>query len=144
MTEPTKTVSLRGLRVDTSREAKGDWIASPDIPGVEFKVSSLHLPAFQVALQQAEQRLARQAKGGPVSPADRTPEVGKLLHKHILHDWRGFDEPYSPETAYSMMSDYEGRDFIAAVQNCAALISLRDVQYVEDAGPNSSRPSATD
>lgn len=138
------TVSLKSLRVDSAREAKGDWIASPDIPGVEFNVSSLHLPAYQVALAQVEQRLARQAKGSPVSPADRVPEIGKLMHKHILHDWRGFDEPYSKVTALSMMSDYEGRDFIAAVQNCAAIISLRDVQFVEDAGPNSERPSETD
>lgn len=138
------TVSLKSVRVDAEREAKGDWIQSLDIPGVEFKVSSLHLPAYQVALAQVEQRLVRQAKGNPVSPKDRVPEVGKLLHKHILHDWKGFDEPYSSDAALFMMSSYEGRDFIAAVQNCAALISLRDYQFVSDAGPNSDAPSAAE
>lgn len=138
------TISLKSVRVDTDRETKGDWVPSPDIPGVEFNVSSLHLPAYQIALTSLEQKLARQAKGQPVSPAQRIPEIGKLLCKHILHDWRGFDEPFSKATASAEMSVYEGRNLIAAVQNCAGLVSLGDYQFVEDAGPNSERPSETD
>ncbi|ODA94989.1 hypothetical protein BFX40_20390 [Mesorhizobium sp. SEMIA 3007] len=137
------TIKLSSVKADLSREEKGDWIPSPDFPGVEFNVSSLHLPAYQTALTLMEQRLARAYKGVPVPPHIRTVEVGKLLHKHILHDWRGFDEPYSEEVASGMMCEPEGRNFIAAVQNCAAMVSLTDVEFVEEAGKNSSRPSAT-
>ncbi|TIR34575.1 MAG: hypothetical protein E5X35_07630 [Mesorhizobium sp.] len=137
------TIKLSSLKADLAREEKGDWMPALDIPGVEFNVSSLHLPAYQTALALMEQRLARSYKGAPVPTTIRTVEVGKLLHKHILHDWRGFDEPYSPELAREMLCEPEGRNFIAAVQNCAAMISLTDVEFVEDAGKNSERPSAT-
>lgn len=136
-------VKLSSVKVDLEREEKGDWIPSPDIQGVEFNVSSLHLSAYQTALALMEQRLAKTYKGSPIPPAVRTVEVGKLLHKHILHDWRGFDLPYSKDLAREMMCEPEGRNFIAAVQNCAALVSLTDVEFVEDAGKNSERPSAT-
>lgn len=136
-------VKLSSVKVDLARETKGDWVPSLDIPGAEFNVSSLHLPAYQVALGQLDQRLSRQYKGH-TPPNVRIVEVGKLLFKHILHDWRGFDVPYSADAAREMMFEPEGRDFIAAVQNCAAMISLRDVEYVEDAAKNFERPSETD
>jgi hypothetical protein len=138
------TVKFSSLKADVDRETKGDWVPSPDFPGVELFVSSLHLPAYQTELALTEQRLARQAKGQPVSPKARVPAIGKLLHKHILHGWRGFDVEFSKEAAWEMMSVYEGRDFIAGVQNCAALISLRNYDVDEDAAKNSERPSATD
>lgn len=136
------TIKLSSVKADLEREEKGDWVPSPDFPGCEFNVSSLHLPAYQTALALMEQRLARTYKSVPVPQTIRTVEVGKLLYKHILHDWRGFDEPYSPEVAREMMCEPEGRNFIAAVQNCAAMISMTDVEFVEDEGKNSERSSA--
>jgi hypothetical protein len=137
------TIKLSSLKADLAREEKGDWIASIDIPGAEFNVSSLHLPAYQTALALMEQRLARAYKGTPIPQHVRTVEIGKLLHKHILHDWRGFDTPYSEEIAREMLCEAEGRNFIAAVQNCAAMLSLTDVEFEEDAGKNSGKPSAS-
>ncbi|TIX70074.1 MAG: hypothetical protein E5V25_10635, partial [Mesorhizobium sp.] len=77
------TIKLSSVKADLAREEKGDWIPSLDIPGAEFNVSSLHLPAYQTALALMEQRLARAYKGMPVPATIRTVEVGKLLHKHI-------------------------------------------------------------
>lgn len=138
------TVKLSSLKADLAREAKGDWVPSLDIPGVEFNVSSLTLPAYRVDLRLMEQRLARQYKGKPI-PSDITDvEVGKLLHKHILHDWKGFDVPYSRAAAEEMLCQPEGRPFISAVQNAAAALAIPDIEFIEEAGKNSERPSAGD
>lgn len=137
------TVKLSSLKVDLEREAKGDWIPSSDYPGVEFLVSSLHLPAYNIAFQLQEQRWAREYKGKPVPPEVRTVGVGKLLHKHILHDWKGIDVPYSKDAAEGIMCVPEGRNFIASVQNAAAMVSLTDQEFVEEEAKNSASPSAT-
>ncbi|TGR73336.1 hypothetical protein EN832_33570, partial [Mesorhizobium sp. M1C.F.Ca.ET.189.01.1.1] len=63
------TVKLSSLKADLARETKGDWVPSLDIPGVEFNVSSLLLPAFRTDRSLMEQRVARQHKGKPV-PSD--------------------------------------------------------------------------
>lgn len=136
------TIKLSSLKVDLDRERKGDWMPSAEFPGARFLVSSLHLPAYQTALHLLEQAWARKYKLDPV-PADvRTVGIGKLLHEHILHDWDGFDVPYSKETATEMLCVPEGRNFIASVQNAAAMISLTDAEYLGDEVKNSASPSA--
>jgi len=138
------TVKLTSLKVDLDREEKGDWIDSPDLPGVKFKVSSLHVPAYQIALGMLEQKWARQFPGKPVPPTVRVPAIGKLLQKHILHGWEGFDEPFTPELAADMMSSYGDRTLIAAVQTAAALVSLDQVEFIEEQEKNSGAPSGTE
>lgn len=136
------TVKLASLKADLAREEKGDWVDAPDFPGVAFNVSSLHLPAFSVARDLLLQRLARIYKKRPVPPNVLSTEIGALLNKHILHGWRGLDVEYTPEMAADVMTNPEYRNVVAAVQNCAALLSDLDVEFVEDAEKNSVAPSA--
>ncbi|RUM06816.1 hypothetical protein [Rhizobium chutanense] len=142
-------VKLSSLRADLKREAEGDWIAFPDWPGVEFHVSSLHLPEYQAARDDLLTRIARQAKAPapkageePPKKLDMKVELGKLYAKHLLHDWRGLDVPYSPETAMEIMSDPEYRNVVAAVEWCAGRMSEIDIQFAEGEVKNSGKPSA--
>ncbi|MBZ9659773.1 hypothetical protein LB523_12025 [Mesorhizobium sp. ESP-6-4] len=136
-------VKLSSVKADLKREADGDWIEALDLPGVEFNVSSILLPAYTVDRDFMLQRLSKQYKGK--APRDViTTELGKLYAKHILHGWRGFDVEYSPEKALEILSDPAYRVVVAAVEYCAAKIADVDVQYIEDAGKNSERPSETD
>jgi hypothetical protein len=138
------TVKLSSVKADLDREAKGDWVDFPDWPGVAFKVSSLLLPAYRVERDLLGQRLARQYKGKPIPPDVMTREVGKLYAKHILHDWRGFDEPYEKGHAAELLADPEYRAIVGAVEFCAAKLADIDVEFIEDAAKNSERPSAGD
>jgi hypothetical protein len=135
-------VKLASLKADLKREEKGDWVEYVDWPGVEFKVSSLHLPAYTVARDLLMQKMARVHKGKPIPREALTVEIGKLYAKHILHDWRGLDVEYSPETAAEILADPEYRNVVAAVEWCAAKVSDLDIEFVEDAGKNSARPSS--
>lgn len=138
------TIKLSSIKADLKRETQGDWIDYPDWPGVAFNVSSLLLPAYRIDRDLLGQRLSRQYKGKPIPPEVVTTEIGKLYHKHILHDWRGFDVPYSRETAGQMLADPEYRNIVAAIETCAGKVSDIDVEFVEDAVKNSVRPSKTD
>jgi hypothetical protein len=137
------TVRLSSIKADLDREQKGDWVEYPDWPGVSFNVSSLLIPAYRIDRDLLGQRLARQYKGKAIPPDVLTTEVGKLFHKHILHNWKGFDKEYSKELASEMMADPEYRNLVEAVQYCANRLAETDLEFVEDAVKNSKRPSAT-
>lgn len=137
-------LKLASLKADLAREEQGDWIEFPDWPGVEFKVSSLHLPAFQMARDLMYQRFARIYKKKPVPKDVLTAEIGKLYSKHILHGWRGLDVDYTPEVALETLSDPAYRNVVAAVEFCAAKLSEVDAEFDEDAIKNSEAPSAQD
>jgi hypothetical protein len=138
------TIKLSSLKADLAREEKGDWIEYPDWPGVEFNVSSLHLPAFTVARDLMYQRLARIYKKKPIPETVTTAELGKLFAQHILHGWRGLDVDYSPATAAETLSSPEYRNVVSAVQWCAAKVSDIDIEFVEEAEKNSGKPSGGD
>lgn len=127
------TIKLSSVAVDLIAETKGAWVSSDELPGVEFKVSALNLPAFVAARSNAYNRLLRQYKKADEIPADiLSSEMGALFAQHILHDWKGFDEPYSVETAMKTLSDPKYRPLVAAVQTCASRVGAPDIDYIED------------
>jgi len=130
------TVKFASTKVDLSKEAAGEWVPSRAFPGVEFQVSSIQLPAFVTARDMLFQRWARKYKGQPVPLDVKHDELGKLVAKHILHSWRGFDEEYTPELAESSLRDREFRDLLSDVELCAVQVGEVDVQFVEDESGN--------
>lgn len=135
------TVKLSSLKADLNRENKGDWIEYEEWPGVAFNVSSLHLPAYQTARDLMFKRFGRIYKGTTVPQTVFSAELGKLYAKHILHDWRGFDEAYTAEVALEMLSDPEYRSLVAAVEYCAGKVAELEVEFVEDETKNSGKPT---
>lgn len=136
-------IKLSSLRVNLQREEKGDWVAYPDWPGVEFNVSSMNLPAFAAARATEIQRLSLVHKN-QIPPDVMTATIGRLLNDHILHGWRGLDVEYTPEVASEVMSDPSYRQVINAVIWCSQQLSEIDVKFVEDEVKNSEKPSERD
>lgn len=129
-------VKFASAKVDLTKEADGEWMPSRAFPGVEFLVSSIQLPAFVTARDLLLQRWARKYKGQPVPIDLRHDELGKLVAKHILHGWRGFDEEYTPELADKSLRDREYRDLLADIELCASQVGEANVQFVEDEAGN--------
>lgn len=138
------TVKLSSLKADLDREEKGDWIEYPDWPGVEFNVSSLHLPAYQTARDLLLQKLQRQYKKKAIPKNVLTKELGRLYATHLLHGWRGLDVDYSPQVALETLTSPDYRNVVAAVEFCAAQVSEVDLEFVEEEEGNSAPPSASD
>ena len=136
------TIKLSSLKADLAREEKGDWIEYPDWPGVEFNVSSLHLPAYATARDLLVQRMAKKYGRNPVPREEMAVEHGALYAEHILHGWRGLDIEYTPEVARETLTNIEFRNVIAAVEWCAAKVSEVEIEFVKEAGKNSEPPSA--
>jgi hypothetical protein len=136
-----KPVKLSSLKADLAREKKGDWVAFPDWPGVEFNVSSIHLPEYVAARALLFQRLNVVHKNN--IPQDvMTAEIGGLMNTHLLHGWRGFDIEYSAQAAAEVMGDPAFREVVAAVQWCASELGKIEVGFAETETKNSGKPTA--
>lgn len=137
------TIKLSSLKADLQREADGDWVEYPDLPGVSFCVRSLQHPAYKIQRDILLQKLARKYKGKPVPTEESSREFGRLYATHILLGWRGFDIDYSTEVAMETLTDPAFRDVVAAVEWCAARVGETTVEFVEEMAKNSVTPSAT-
>lgn len=138
-------VKLRSLKADMRRQNDGDWVelpelaeASGDIPAI--KVRGLNYGPYQVELSAARQRWAR--KHGSI---DGTPpevigrDCGRLYAKHLVLDWRGFDEPYNIDTAEEMLTS--PGDFFLLASFAVQQVSRTEAEFVENAAKNSPRSS---
>lgn len=137
------TVKFESLAVDLDKEREGDWIDYPDWDGVAFKVKSTQAPAFRTAYEHMLQKMARRYQGKPVPPDDSRQAIGDIYHKHILLDWRGLDQPYSPQNAIDALTDPRFRKVFAAVDWCAQRVGDAEIEFVADAAKNSEPPSDT-
>lgn len=137
------TVKLSSCRVDAKREREGDWVESVVLPSVSFKVRSTTYPAYTVARDMLQQKLRRKAGSKPIPETDWIPAHGRLYHEHLLLDWKGFDEEYSPENAERVMTDFEFRLVISAVEMAAASLAQADIDFVEEQSKNSETSSAS-
>ena len=139
----TMTIKIESVLADTDVEQNGMYIEIPEWPGVSLSVRSLELPAYKIALDILVSRFARKYKGKSAPPVERDSEVGKLLAKHILFDWKGFEEPYSEDYALELFSSPKGRNLVKQTMWAAAQVGEIDIEFVEEEVKNSEKPSAT-
>ncbi|MCU0731648.1 MAG: hypothetical protein MUE84_08675 [Hyphomonas sp.] len=136
------TVKLSSLKADLSRENDGDWIAANEIgEGVQFKVRGLSYEPYTQAQDRLRARFLRKYPDGDIPVAESEPAAGELLAKHILLDWKGFDVPYSEDTAMDALTDVSQRLLRNAVILCASRVMRANIEFVETEGKNSARPS---
>lgn len=139
-----RVMKLRSIKAAKPEiDKKGQWIDSLELPGVRFLVSSLHLPEYQTAMNELETEWQATYRSKGVPPEVRTLGIARLLRIYILHDWAGFDEPYSPELAAEMTSTYEDRPLIYAIQQAATIAGMTKYEFVAAGRKNSDQPSGT-
>ncbi len=138
----TALVKLSSLRADLEREAKGDWVESIKFPGVSYLVSALTKPSYLIKRDNAFKTLVRKHKGKTVPQADSSPVLGKLYVDEILHDWKGFDVPFTRDTALEILTDPAYREVVSDIEYCAGTLSEVEAEFIEDAAKNSEKGSA--
>lgn len=133
-----RRMKLASLR----KETDGEWIAAQDLEGVEFKVRPLHHGPFVMALQLATSRLMRRYPGDKRAPPEETERLnGELYAEHLLLDWKGFDEPYSPDLARRLLTDPGYQVLRNEVRFAAQVASRAQAEFVEVAAGNSAPAS---
>ena len=125
-------VKLSSLASDTDKEQGGDWVEIPELPGVSFKVRSFNFPAYRVARDLLLQRMARKNGRKPANQDESEVEFGKLYSAHILLDWQGFDEAYSPEKAREYLTDPAFRDLRRHLEYAASQVGASEVEFIEE------------
>lgn len=137
------TVKFASLKVDLKREADGDWVDIPELPGVRLRVRSLQTPAYQVAADLLRQKHQRKYASQRVPPEVWSRDFGGLLAEHILLDWQGFDVPYADELARETLCNPEYRELAGHVLWAGSTLGAAEIEFVEQAAKNSGQPSAT-
>lgn len=137
------TIKIDSILVDLELEKNGQYIEIPEWPGVSLGVRSLELPAYKIALDILVGRFARKYKGKTAPPVERDAEIGKLLAKHILFGWKGFEEDYSDDYAMELLSSPKGRNLVKQTLWAASQVGETDIEFVEEATKNLLRPSGT-
>lgn len=127
------TVKLKSLAVDLKKEAEGDWVPFLPWKGVRFMVRSTETPEFTAARDKLLRDLAkqRQATGLEIPPAEIDKKLGELYAEHILLNWEGLDEPFTPELALEVLTDPAYREVFKAVQDCANRVGRAELEFVE-------------
>ena len=139
-------MKLDDLKSDPNAE---EWIDCPELgineatgEPVALLVRSLDYPAFKVDLQETRLRLLRRYPGGKATPpAEEDRENGRLYAKHLLRGWRGIEDQFSPELAFSVLTDPAHRDLRNAVAAAAGQVALRRAVQTEAVAGNSKRAS---
>jgi hypothetical protein len=134
-TKPGKLIKLSSLKADLETEKNGKWIDYPAWPGVSFHVASELSPEFTAARDAGIQEMAR-LYPGEVPPEKRRDAVMQAYHDHILLDWKGLDEPLTPELKRQVFFDEEYRNVAGAVIWCSEQVARISLSYVEDTAKN--------
>lgn len=130
------TIKLESIKADLKRENEGDWVDIPDLPGVRLRVRSHNYGPYKIALSKSLQRLVRRHGREQIPDDVALMAGGSVYADHILLDWEGFDEPYTPETARAVLMNPAYRELQAHVRYAAAEIAKIEAQFVEDASGN--------
>lgn len=140
-------VKLGSLKADERRVNEGDWVEIPDLPDGEGGSCAFKVRGFSYGPYQAENSIVRgkwarryENRQEPVPPEIATRDIARLYAKYLLLDWRGFDEPYSPQLAEEMLAS--PGEFFGHVLYAIQQVSRTEAEFTEDAGKNSGRSSA--
>jgi hypothetical protein len=137
------TIKLASLAANLKKEAEGDWIVSPDFPGVRFHVRSSNIQSYTEKRDQLLHRLVKKYQGKAI-PADvKAREFGSLVAEELLIDWDGLDVAYSADVALNTLTDPAFREVLQNVEWCASRVGQAEVEWTEGVVKNSAPPSAT-
>lgn len=134
-------IKLASLKADLKREFEGDWVEFPTWDGVAFKVSSFNKPEYQTARDLAVRKMAQSLGGKQPTEAERRAVIGAVVAEHVLHDWRGFDIPFSKEAAKELLSQPEGYHLFSAIEWCANQLTAVKIEFQDASAGKSEQPS---
>jgi hypothetical protein len=135
-------LKLSSIKNDRSRIEAGDWVVYPAWSGptgqatVRFRVSGTSSTAFRRALEDLGKKWGLKYKGDRVPEEISYRETGELLAEHVLHEWDGFDEPYSPERALELLTDRDFDALTKAVEWCSQRLEQLNLEFIGDAEKN--------
>lgn len=129
-------VKLNSVKVNIDQETAGTWIESTSYPGVSYLVRGIHYQPFETARDLATQALAKTYRTKPVPLAERNAVLGSAIAKHLLLDWKGFDEDHDPSRALEMLTDPAYRALLDDVYVASAAVGKQDLEFTETLAKN--------
>lgn len=137
------SVKLKSLALDLDRETNGGWVDSRVYPGVRYRVRGVRYQPYQDAVDAAAIRFSKSHVQTKPTVEAAQKVSGALVCDHLLLEWDGFDEPYTPETAKAALTDLQYRNVLNDVLGAAARVAEREVAFTDALGNASPGISAT-
>lgn len=118
-------MKLSRLAVDTDKSENGIWREIGHGSGFEVRIARANNSKFRAAVEREVLNIVRNSSGMP-GAEEQSDATLRAFCAHIVLDWRGLEDdegnaiPYSPETAYKILSDpayVDVRSGIEAVAN---------------------------
>lgn len=129
-------IKLNSIKADAKREAEGEWVNIPELPGVRLLVRSFNFGPYKNARSIMLGRLARRYGKDPVPDGVMSKELGVLYSTHVLLGWEGFDVAYSEETARETLTDPAFRTLLDHIDYAASRVGQQEVEFVDTAAGN--------
>ncbi|MCL8382052.1 hypothetical protein [Xanthobacter aminoxidans] len=129
-------VKLNSVKVNIDLETSGTWIESTSYPGVSYLVRGIHYQPFETARDLGAQALAKTYRTKPVPLAERNAVLGSAIAKHLLLDWKGFDEDHDPSRALEMLTDPAFRTLLDDVLQASTAVGKQDLEFTETLAKN--------
>ncbi|MFG1205563.1 hypothetical protein [Xanthobacter flavus] len=129
-------VKLNSVKVDIDQENTGTWVDSTSYPGVSYLVRGIHYQPFETARDLGVQALAKTYRTKPVPLAERNAVLGSAIAKHLLLDWKGFDEDHDPSLALEMLTDPAFRTLLDDVLQASTAVGKQDLEFTETLAKN--------
>lgn len=134
---------LGNALVNVQAENEGEWQDSSEFPGVQYLLRSVHYPPYTIERDMELAKLGR--KYGKQGPPDHVVKslLGRLFAKHLLLDWRGFDDaPYTKTMVAELLPKRDARKIVEDISYCAGRVGQGEIDQIEEIAGNS--PNASD
>lgn len=128
-------LKLASVRNELLTSSEGERVESNAFPGVSYHLRSLRFPDYETARDLAAQQMAKAYPNGAPTAASMKA-LGGLLADHIVLGWDGFDVPYSKDLAREILTDFTYRKVVNDIENCAARVGERDLEFIEGVAKN--------
>lgn len=141
-------MKLSQLEVDTEKENRGDWVESPEFPGLHAKVRALRNTDFQRAQQVADRKLKRKYGNQPIPPEEETKKLARLVVDHVLLDISGLEDEdgsqieLTREFAFEIMTDPKYRKLADFIVWASSVVGENINDEMEDDMGNSAAASS--
>lgn len=126
-------LKLDSIAMAPDADEKGVRVESVFFPGVYYTVRPIDYAPYQS--ESAKEILAIR-KGGEASSSEQAKLRARLVGKHILLGWEGFDVPYSPEKAGEYLNNPAFRKLVDDVEFCASKAAQVEFEFVEELAKN--------
>ena len=128
-------MKLNDLKIDAAKAEAGDWVGDiPDLGDLRLKVRGI---ANSDARRLRNKLVATLARALRTEPLEQDKITARILAETVLLGWENFDQTYSKERAFEILSDPDYEPFRDGVVWASTMVAECQTANMGDDAKNS-------